>query len=164
MRCLWKNIFTTCLWTRWDVLSWKLQTGSLWEKLPPAPSRYAHPAPCWQEHWPFHQGRPSAFWARNESPGRAKPVGNSFAWMGREFFRCSQETQSLLQFPGKGGVVTSSWAGPLRTSCQLKMLSSSLFPRFAQGCPLHYEGRRQVQELETWALMFLNPWVKYQQN
>lgn len=69
MRCLWKNTFTTCFWTFWDILSWKLQMGSLWEKLPPALSRYAHPAPCWQEHQPFHQERPSILWARNESLG-----------------------------------------------------------------------------------------------
>lgn len=56
MRCLHKNIFTTCLWTFWEVLSWMLQLGSLCKKLPPAPARCAGPAPCWQRHWPSTKG------------------------------------------------------------------------------------------------------------
>lgn len=56
MRCLQKNIFTTCFWTFWEVLSWKLQLGSLWEDLPPAPARCARPASRWREHRPFTKG------------------------------------------------------------------------------------------------------------
>lgn len=100
MRCLWKNIFTTCFWTLWDILSWKLQMGSLWEKLRPALSRYAHLAPCWQEHWPLPPRESIYLLGQKGVLRRAKPVDNTFAWMWRELPHCSKETRPLLQFPG----------------------------------------------------------------
>lgn len=110
MRCLHKNIFTTCLWTFWEVLSWMLQLGSLCEKLPPAPARCAGPAPCWQRHWPSNKGdhllpRPEM------STGKGKVTGNSFSWRGEDLPHCSPETQPLLQFPGRktSGHVKSGW-------------------------------------------------------
>lgn len=56
---------------------------------------------------------------------------------------CSQELSQCYSCQGWRQVVLSSQAGPLRASRQLKRLSTSLFPRLAQGCTFYRQGRRK---------------------
>lgn len=142
----------TFFWALWEVSSWKLQMGSLWEKSPPALTRRAAPAPCWQAHPPK---RTIFFLGLKWVPGKANPQETPFRRQRETCFFVLRKLNCCSGSLRWRWVVMSSRTDPLRTSHHAKILLDLSSPQGshstvrARECP--------GQKLEMRPLIILNP-------